>query len=87
MAETKSGLTLTGVLAGETGNSITLVGPDGKPQVILRTSLESLTSTGKSAMPEGLEKDLKPQDLSDVIAHVKASTPAPGRKAAGGNTP
>ena len=62
-----------GVLANESGNSITLVGPEGKQHVILRTDLEELSSTGKSAMPEGLEKDLKPQDVADVIAFLRSS--------------
>ena len=72
IAETKNGLTLSGVLTSETGNSITLVGPDGKEHVVLRANLESLTSTGKSAMPEGLEKELKPRDLADLIAYLRS---------------
>jgi putative membrane-bound dehydrogenase-like protein len=70
-AVTKNGLTFTGVLATETGNSITLVGPEGKQQVVLRTDLEELISSNKSVMPEGLEKDLKPQDLADLIAYIR----------------
>ncbi|HTU23017.1 MAG TPA: PVC-type heme-binding CxxCH protein, partial [Gemmataceae bacterium] len=70
-ATTKSGRTFTGVLAAETGNSITLIGSDGKKNVILRGDLDELTSTGKSAMPEGLEKEIKPQDLADLIAHIR----------------
>jgi putative membrane-bound dehydrogenase-like protein len=72
-AVTKNGLTFTGVLANETGTSITLLGPDGQQQVILRADLDDLVSTGKSAMPEGLEKDLKPQDLADLIAYVRTA--------------
>jgi putative membrane-bound dehydrogenase-like protein len=71
MAVTKNGLTFTGVVSNESGNSITLIGTDGKPQVILRNNLEELASTGKSAMPEGLEKDLRPQDLADLIAYLR----------------
>src|SRR5438477_12956803 len=48
MAVTKNGLTMTGVLASETGNSVTLLGADGKQQVILRTDLEELVSSNKS---------------------------------------
>jgi len=70
---TKNGLTLSGVLASETGNSITLLGPDGKQQVILRTDLEELVSSNKSAMPEGLERDLQPQDLADLFAFIRSS--------------
>ncbi len=66
-AVTTSGLTYTGMLADETGNSVTLRGQEGKQQTILRTELEALRSTGKSLMPEGLEKDLAPQDLANVI--------------------
>lgn len=87
IAETKNGVTLTGVLLNETSTSVTIVGTDGKPQTILRTNLESLTSTGRSAMPEGLEKDLKAQDLSDLLAHMHASRPALKPKAFEGNVP
>jgi putative membrane-bound dehydrogenase-like protein len=87
VAQTKNGLTLTGVLTSETATNITLTGPDGKQQVILRTDLEELVSTGKSAMPEGLEKDLKPQDLADLIAHLRSGLPQPERRVFPGNKP
>jgi putative membrane-bound dehydrogenase-like protein len=87
VAVTKNGLTLNGVLANETGTSITLVGPDGKQQVILRTDLEELVSSNRSVMPEGLEKDLKPQDLADLIAHLRTGLPAAKAKSFPGNKP
>lgn len=73
IAVTNSGLTYTGMLANETGNSITLLGQEAKQQTILRTDLEELKATGKSMMPEGLEKDLSPDDLANVIAFVRGS--------------
>ncbi len=72
VAELKSGLTITGVVTAETGNSITLVGPDGKPQTILRTALESLASSGKSPMPVGLEKDISHEAMADLLAFLRA---------------
>jgi putative membrane-bound dehydrogenase-like protein len=87
MAVTKSGVNYTGLLASETGNSVTLVSQDGKKHTILRTELEALSSTDKSAMPEGLEKDLKPQDVADVIAHLRVGVPEPTRKTFEGNKP
>ncbi len=87
MATTKNGLTFTGILAAETGTSITLIGTDGKPQTILRKDLDELTSTGKSLMPEGLEKELKPQDIADLIAFIRADVPPPQRKTFEGNKP
>jgi putative heme-binding domain-containing protein len=70
LAVTKSGRTFTGILASETATSITLKGQEGKEQVLLRTELDELQSTGKSLMPEGLEKDLSRQDLADLIAYL-----------------
>src|SRR5437762_2682467 len=87
LATTKNGLTFTGILASETGASITLIGTEGKPQTILRKDLEELTSTGKSLMPEGLEKELQPQDLADLIAFIRANVPPPQRKTFEGNKP
>lgn len=73
LAVTTGGLTMTGMLANETGNSVTLLGQEGKQQTILRSELESLQATGKSLMPEGLEKDLSPTDLANVIAYLRGS--------------
>ena len=36
-----------------------------------------MISTGLSLMPAGLEKDLKRQDIADVIAFVKSIKPQP----------
>jgi putative membrane-bound dehydrogenase-like protein len=86
-ATTKGGRTFSGVLAAETGNSITLIDAEGKKNVILRSDLDELNSSGKSAMPEGLEKEIKPQDLADLIAHIRAQGPQPKRKEFAGNKP
>jgi putative membrane-bound dehydrogenase-like protein len=84
-AETKSGRTFTGLLASESSTSITLRGQEGKQQVLLRSDLEALASTGKSLMPEGLEKDLPRQDLADLIAYLVDNAPHP--KQVAGNKP
>ena len=82
IAVTNSGRIHAGMLLGESSNSVRLVGSDGKQITILRRDLETLASTRKSFMPEGLEKDLSPQDLADVIAFV-ASAGSPRKKFAG----
>jgi putative membrane-bound dehydrogenase-like protein len=71
VVEMKDGRLLVGLLLSETATSITLIGPDGKESVLLRNDLESLTSTGKSAMPEGFEKELQPQGVADLIAYLR----------------
>jgi putative membrane-bound dehydrogenase-like protein len=73
LAVTKTGRVLTGILANEAATSITLKGQEAKEQVLLRSELEELKSTGKSLMPEGLEKDLSRQDLADLIAFLTGS--------------
>ena len=84
-AITNQGLTHTGMLAEETGNSITLVAQENKREIIPRAELDELASAGKSMMPEGLEKDISGQDLADVIAYVSSlSLP---RKLFAGNEP
>jgi putative membrane-bound dehydrogenase-like protein len=74
-AVTRSGRSLTGLLASESATSITLRSQEGKEQVLLRSELEELQSTGKSLMPEGLEKELLKQDLADVIAYLTSQRP------------
>jgi putative membrane-bound dehydrogenase-like protein len=72
VAVTKGGQTLTGLIASETATSITLVGADGKKHELLRNNIDELTSSGKSLMPEGLEKDIPPQAMADLIAYVRS---------------
>lgn len=67
---TNDGRTLTGMIQAETGTSITLVRADNQSDLVLRSEIESLESTGVSLMPEGLEKDLTPQAMADLIAYL-----------------
>ncbi|HZZ82553.1 MAG TPA: PVC-type heme-binding CxxCH protein [Gemmataceae bacterium] len=84
---TKAGLTFNGILQGETSTTITLVAPDGKKHQLLRNEIDELASTGKSLMPEGLEKDLTPRDIGDIIEYVRGTYPKPKRKEFPGNDP
>ena len=59
------------MLSTETGSSITLLAAEGKSESVLRTDIEELRSTGKSLMPDGVEKDLTHQDIADVIDYVR----------------
>jgi hypothetical protein len=47
-----------------------LLGADGKRVTILREDLESLTS-GKSLMPEGVEQQIDPQQMADLLMFLK----------------
>ena len=70
VASLTDGRSFSGLLEVETGGSITLLGADGQRQTILRADLEELRSSGKSLMPDGLEQDITPQDLADLIGYV-----------------
>jgi putative membrane-bound dehydrogenase-like protein len=74
---TRSGRTFTGLLTSESATSITLRAQEGKEQVLLRSEIDEFQSTGKSLMPEGLEKELSKQDVADLIAYLTAQTPPP----------
>jgi putative membrane-bound dehydrogenase-like protein len=65
------GRIVTGMLAAESSSSITLAMQEGKQETILRRDIDELRSTGKSMMPEGIERDLSVQDVADVIAYLK----------------
>jgi putative membrane-bound dehydrogenase-like protein len=77
------GRTLSGVIAEESANSVTLKRAEGATDLVPRSQIEAISSTGQSLMPEGLEKGLEPQDFADLIAFVRSiqasNPPAPQR--------
>jgi len=72
LAEAKDGRVLSGVLVGDTPTSITLRGPLGVEATLLRADLGKLESLPGSLMPTGLEAGLSKQQLSDLLAYLKA---------------
>ncbi|MBI3882394.1 MAG: c-type cytochrome [Verrucomicrobia bacterium] len=72
-AVTKGEREVSGIITAETPNSITLKLQGGAEETILRAELKSLTGSGLSLMPEGLEAALKPQDVADLIAYIKGA--------------
>jgi len=72
VATTVEGVVKSGILVEETSTAITLRGQQSEDAKLLRSELESLTSTGKSLMPEGLENQITPDEMSDLIAFLAA---------------
>lgn len=68
--ELKDGSILTGMIAEETASSITLKRAEAAPETILRSSIQSITSSGLSLMPEGLEANIPPQEMADLLAYL-----------------
>ena len=84
-ATTRSGDGIAGMITDETATSITLMDLAGQQRQLLRGEVASLSSVGRSLMPEGLEQVLSAQELADLVAHINASGVPPKRQP--GNTP
>jgi putative membrane-bound dehydrogenase-like protein len=74
---TRDGIVHTGIIAAESAAGITLRRADAKEDRVLRSEVEELASTGKSLMPEGLEKDVAPAEMADLVAFIKSLRPKP----------
>jgi putative heme-binding domain-containing protein len=70
---TTQGRTLTGMLASESAQSVTLRRAEGVEETCLRSDIEEMQGTGKSLMPENFEEQLSPQDVADVLAYLLAA--------------
>ena len=70
--ETSDGRSLSGRLIAETENSLTLRTAFGTDESILRTNIISLTNTGRSLMPDGLEQRMTQDELAQLIAYLKS---------------
>ncbi len=75
------------MIASETSVAVTLRRPQGEQDVILRADIDEMIASGRSLMPEGLEKDLTPPDLANLVAFITATAPAAKPKHFEGNTP
>ncbi len=71
VVETADGQIINGLLATETADSITLKQAEGKSQTISRADIQQLKTLKTSLMPEGLEKDVTPQQMRSLIAYLQ----------------
>jgi putative membrane-bound dehydrogenase-like protein len=66
----RDGRSLTGMIAAESANSITLRRAEKAEDTVLRNQIDQVASTSKSLMPENLETLLSKQDFADVVAYL-----------------
>jgi putative heme-binding domain-containing protein len=71
MLSTRSGRVYTDTLAAETATSVTLRREKGTEDGILRRDIEEMVASSKSLMPEGLEKEVSPQDKADLLGYLR----------------
>ena len=70
LAVTADGTTHNGVLVQESSDSLTLRRAEAKETRLLRADLEVIRDTGRSLMPEGLEKNVDTQAMADLIQYL-----------------
>ena len=68
---TKSGKTINGLVKGETADEIVLATGPKETARIARDDIEEMRPSTVSVMPSGLDQQLSPQDLADLIAFLK----------------
>ncbi|MGI8979383.1 MAG: PVC-type heme-binding CxxCH protein [Pirellulaceae bacterium] len=64
---TSDGLVMNGLLAAESKTAIEIIDTEGKKQTILREDIEKLIQSTKSLMPEGFEKQVSQQEITDLL--------------------
>ncbi len=65
------GESVYGMIVTETANSIVMKLMDGSERIIARPVLKAILSTGKSAMPAGLEAGMEHSDMADLLAFLQ----------------
>ncbi|MEJ7692734.1 PVC-type heme-binding CxxCH protein [Daejeonella sp.] len=68
---TNDGRSFSGWLVSETENSLTLRTTFGTDESILRKNISSLSNSGLSLMPDGLEQIISKDEMTKLIAYLK----------------
>lgn len=71
---TKNDRELSGIITAETATSVTLRSQGGAEEVLLRSDIKELSSSGISLMPEGFETILPPDAMADLFAAIRSPT-------------
>ncbi len=72
---TKKGRSLTGLLVEDTSQRVVLKVQGGKLETIARGDVDDVSVSKVSLMPEGIEKQLKPQEIADLFAFLVLDKP------------
>lgn len=67
---TVDGIVVSGMLAGESANSLRIIDTQGKENLVLREDIEQMTSSSKSLMPEGFESSLSQSEMADLLSFL-----------------
>ena len=78
---TSDGRIITGLLASEAANSVSIRQPEGKTEAILRKDIDQIKASTVSLMPDNLTANLSPQDVADILAWIRTRREVSGRRA------
>lgn len=70
--ETTDGRTITGVLADDSATSVTLRRKEGHQDTVLRRNIARMRASTVSAMPEGHEREISAQQMSDLLEYLQS---------------
>jgi putative membrane-bound dehydrogenase-like protein len=73
--ETHDEESLLGIVVNESATSVTLRQAYAKETVIFRNQILHMRSRGTSIMPEGLEAELTPQSMADLLEFITTAAP------------
>jgi putative membrane-bound dehydrogenase-like protein len=73
---TKDGSVVSGLLVRETAREMFLSSAEGVVQPVAYGDIEQARYSRSSLMPEGLDKLLRPEEIADLVAYLKASKPS-----------
>jgi putative membrane-bound dehydrogenase-like protein len=70
----EDGRALSGTVAEEAGDTVTLALADGKRETIRRSEIDEFRNTGVSLMPDGFQQELDHSMLRDVIEYLRSDS-------------
>jgi putative heme-binding domain-containing protein len=81
--ETRKGMVLSGMVIYESAEGVILQTGAATTVRLTTEEIAERRPSPRSLMPDGLLKDLGPQDLADLVRYLQTLTPGPGGKPAG----
>jgi putative heme-binding domain-containing protein len=75
VVHTADGRVLTGLIADQNANTVTLLGAKNERTPIPRDSIALMVESPVSLMPENLLKELKPDEVRDLFTYLQSAQP------------
>lgn len=71
MVRTDEGMVFEGLLKDANVQTISLQGQNGALTIVRRSEIEELKSSGTSLMPEGIESQISPGEMAELLWYIK----------------